>query len=323
MVKAIRVHETGGPEALIYEDYDLAAPGLGEVQIRQHAVGVNFIDVYFRTGAYPAPKPFVPGNEGAGEIAAVGAGVTKFRVGDRVAYAGPLGAYAAARNIEAKFVVPLPQNITYETAAAMMLKGLTAEYLLFRSYAVKAGDTILVHAAAGGVGLILCQWARLLGATVIGTVGSEDKARLAREAGAHETILYRSEDFVARVKEITGGKLCAAVYDGVGKTTFPGSLDCLRPFGSFISFGSSSGPIDAFNITLLSQKGSLYAQRPTLFAYIADEARLTEMAARLMDVVGSGKVKIAVNARYKLEDAASAHRALEGRGTTGAAVLLP
>lgn len=323
MVKAIRVHETGGPEALIYEDIDLAAPGPGEIQIRQHAVGVNFIDVYFRTGAYPAPKPFVPGNEGAGEIAAVGAGVTKFKVGDRVAYAGPLGAYAAARNIEAKFVVPLPQNISYETAAAMMLKGLTAEYLLFRSYKVQPGDTILVHAAAGGVGLILCQWARLLGATVIGTVGSEDKAKLAREAGAHETILYRSEDFVARVKEITGGKLCAAVYDGVGKTTFPGSLDCLRPFGSFISFGSSSGPIDAFNIALLSQKGSLYAQRPTLFAYIADEARLSEMAARLMDVVGSGKVKIAVNARYKLEEAAAAHRALEGRGTTGAAVLLP
>jgi NADPH2:quinone reductase len=324
MVKAIRVHETGGPEALIYEDYDLPAPGPGEVQIKQHAVGVNFIDVYFRTGAYPAPtKPFVPGNEGAGEVVALGAGVTKFKIGDRVAYAGTLGAYAAARNIDAKFVVPLPENISYETAAAMMLKGLTAEYLLFRSYKVQPGDAILIHAAAGGVGLIMCQWAKLLGATVIGTVGGEEKAKLAREAGADHTILYRSEDFVARVKEITGGKLCAAVYDSVGKTTFPGSLDCLRPFGSFISFGASSGPIDAFNIGLLAQKGSLYAQRPSLFAYIADEARLGEMAGRLMEVVGSGKVKIAINARYKLAEAAAAHIALEGRETTGATVLLP
>jgi NADPH2:quinone reductase len=324
MVKAILVHETGGPEALLYEDYDLPAPGPGEVQIRQHAVGVNFIDVYFRTGAYPAPtKPFIPGNEGAGEIVALGEGVTKFKLGDRVAYAGTLGAYAAARNIDAKFVVPLPESVSYETAAAMMLKGLTAEYLLFRSYKVQPGDAILIHAAAGGVGLIMCQWARLLGATVIGTVGSEEKAKLAREAGAHETILYRSEDFVARVKEITGGKLCAAVYDSVGKTTFPGSLDCLRPFGSFISFGASSGPIEPFNIGLLAQKGSLYAQRPSLFAYIADEARLGEMAGRLMEVVGSGKVKIAINARYKLEEAAAAHIALEGRETTGATVLLP
>jgi NADPH2:quinone reductase len=323
MVKAIRVHETGGPEALVYEDYDLPAPGAGEVQIRQHAVGVNYIDVYFRTGAYPSASPFVPGNEGAGEVVALGEGVSKFKIGDRVAYAGTLGAYAAARNIEAKFVVPLPANISYETAAAMMLKGLTAEYLLFRSYPVKAGDTILVHAAAGGVGLILCQWAKALGATVIGTVGSEDKAKLARGAGAHHTILYRSEDFVARVKEITGGKLCAAVYDSVGKTTFPGSLDCLKPFGSFISFGSSSGPVEAFNIGLLAQKGSLYAQRPSLFAYISDEARLGEMAARLMEAVGSGKVKIAVNARYPLAEAAQSHRALEGRETTGATVLLP
>ena len=323
MVKAIRVHETGGPEALLYEECDLSAPGPGEVQIRQHAVGVNFIDIYFRTGAYPAPKPFIPGNEGAGEIVALGEGVTKFKIGDRVAYAGSLGGYAWARNIEAKFVVPLPDNISYETAAAMMLKGLTAEYLLFRSYKVQPGDIVLVHAAAGGVGLIMCQWARLLGATVIGTVGSEEKAKLAREAGAHEVILYRSEDFVARVKEITGGKLCHVVYDSVGKTTFPGSLDCLRPFGSFISFGAASGPIEAFNIGLLAQKGSLYAQRPSLFNYMADQARLTEMAARLMEVVGSGKVKIAINARYPLQEAATAHRALEGRDTTGATVLIP
>jgi NADPH:quinone reductase len=324
MVKAIRVHETGGPEVLRFEDIDLAPPGPGEVQIRQYAAGVNFLDVYYRTGAYLAPtNPFILGNEGAGEIAALGEGVTKFRIGDRVAYAGTLGGYAEARNIEAKFVVPLPENVSYETAAAMMLKGLTAEYLLFRSYKVRPGDIVLVHAAAGGVGLILCQWARALGATVIGTVGSEDKAKLAREAGAHHTILYREEDWVARVREITGGQLCHVVYDGVGKATFPGSLDCLRPLGSFISFGSASGPIEAFNIGLLSQKGSLYVQRPSLFTYMADETRLREMAARLMEAVGSGKVNIAVNARYKLEDAAQAHRALEGRQTTGATVLLP
>ncbi len=324
MVKAIRIHENGGPEALRYEEVDLPAPGQGEVQIRQHAVGVNFLDVYFRTGAYPAPEfPFTPGNEGAGEVVAVGEGVTRFRPGDRVAYAGSLGAYAETRNIEAKFLVPLPEKISYETAAAMMLKGLTAEYLLFRTYPVKPGDVILVHAAAGGVGLILCQWARILGATVIGTAGSEEKAALAREAGAHEVINYSKEDFVERVKEITGGKLCHAVYDGVGKATFPGSLDCLRPFGYFVSFGSASGPIEAFNLGLLAQKGSLYATRPTLFTHMADEARLTEMAARLMEAVGSGKVKIAVHAKLPLAEAAEAHRALEGRKTTGATVLLP
>ncbi len=324
MVKAIRVHETGGPEVLRYEDLgDLPPPGPGEVQIRQHAVGVNFLDVYFRTGAYPAPAmPFIPGNEGAGEIVAAGAGVTRFKPGDRVAYAGSLGGYATARNIEAKFVVPLPDNISFETAAAMMLKGLTAEYLLFRSYKVQPGDIVLVHAAAGGVGLILCQWAQALGATVIGTVGNEDKAKLAREAGAHHVILYRDEDFVARVREITGGKLCAVVYDGVGKATFPGSLDCLRPLGSFISFGSASGSIEAFNLGLLAQKGSLYVQRPTLFTYLADESRLRDMAARLMAAVGSGAVKIAIHARYKLEEAALAHRQLEARQTTGATVLV-
>jgi len=324
MVKAIRVHETGGPEALQYEDVDLPAPGPGEAQIRQRAVGVNYLDVYYRTGAYKAAAmPFVPGNEGAGEIVALGAGVTGFKVGDRVAYAGTLGGYAEARNISANLIVPLPDSISYETAAAMMLKGLTAEYLLFHSYKVQPGDVILVHAAAGGVGLILCQWGRLLGATVIGTVGSEEKARLAREAGAHETILYRSEDFVARVREITGGELCHVVYDGVGKSTFPASLDCLRPFGTFVSFGSASGPIAAFDLGLLAQKGSLYATRPTLFTHLAVPGRLREMAGRLVDAVGSGKVRIAINARYKLEEAAAAHRALEGRETTGATVLLP
>jgi NADPH2:quinone reductase len=322
MVKAIRIHKTGGPEVLRYEDVDLAAPGPGEVQIRQHAIGVNFLDVYFRTGAYAASCPFTPGNEGAGEVVAVGEGVTKFRPGDRVAYAGSIGAYAEARNIEARFLVPLPEAISYETAAAMMLKGLTAEYLLFRTYPVKPDDVILVHAAAGGVGLILCQWARILGATVIGTAGGPEKCALARDAGAHEAIDYSKEDFALRVREITDGKLCHVVYDGVGKTTFPASLDCLRPFGTFVSFGSASGPIEAFNLGLLGQKGSLYATRPTLFTHMADEARLTEMAARLMDVVGSGKVKIAVNARYPLAEAAEAHRALEGRKTTGATVLL-
>jgi NADPH2:quinone reductase len=324
MVKAIRIHKTGGPEVLQYEDIDLASPGPGEVQIRQHAVGVNYLDIYFRTGSYPSPGlPFTPGNEGAGEVVAVGEAVSKFRPGDRVAYAGSIGSYAEARNIEARFLVPLPGAISFETAAGMMLKGLTAEYLLFRTYPVKPDDVILVQAAAGGVGLIMCQWARILGATVIGTAGGEEKAALAREAGAHEVIDYSKEDFVARVREITGGKLCNVVYDGVGKATFPGSLDCLRPFGTFVSFGSASGNIEAFNLGLLAQKGSLYATRPTLFTHLADEARLSEMAARLMDVVGSGKVKIAVHARYPLAEAAEAHRALEGRKTTGATVLLP
>jgi NADPH2:quinone reductase len=324
MVKAIRIHETGDPEVLRYEDIELPPPGPGEARVRNHAVGVNFIDVYFRTGAYPAPtSPFTPGNEGAGEIVALGEGVTQFKVGDRVAYAGSLGSYAEERNIEAKFLVALPEPISYDIGAAMMLKGLTAEYLLFRSYPVQPGDAVLVHAAAGGVGLILCQWARLLGATVIGTVGSPAKVALALEAGAHHVINYREEDFVARVKEITGGKLCAAAYDSIGKTTFPGSLDCLRPFGTFVSFGAASGPIDAFNIGLLAQKGSLYATRPTLFTHLAVPGRLTEMAARLMDVVASGKVKIAVHSRLPLAQAGDAHRALEARETTGATVLIP
>ena len=324
MVKAIRVHETGGPEVMRYEDIDLPAPGPGQVQVRQHAIGVNYIDVYFRSGLYPmAAKPFTPGNEGAGEIVALGAGVENFKVGDRVAYGTAAATYAEAVNADARQVIKLPDSIAYDTAAAMTLKGLTAEYLLFRSYPVRSGDIVLVHAAAGGVGLILCQWARALGATVIGTVGSENKAKLAREAGAHHVILYRTEDFPARVREITEGKLCAAVYDGVGKATFPGSLDCLKPFGTFVSFGSASGPIDAFNIGLLAQKGSLYATRPTLFTHASVEGRLAEMAARLTQAVASGEVRIAVNARYSLAQAAEAHRALEGRATTGATVLIP
>jgi NADPH2:quinone reductase len=323
MVKAIRIHETGGPEVLRYEDVDLPAPGPGEAQIIQRAVGVNFIDIYFRTGLYPSPSlPFIPGNEGAGEVVAVGPGVETFKPGDRVAYAGTIGAYAQARNIETKFLARLPERISYETAAAMMLKGLTAEYLLFRSYKVQPGDTVLIHAAAGGVGLILCQWAKALGAFVIGTAGSADKAKLAREAGADEVILYRKEDFAARVREITGGALCHAVYDGVGKDTFPASLDCLRPFGTFVSFGNASGPVPPFNLGLLSPK-ALFATRPSLFAFIAEEARLREMAARLFAAVESGAVEIPVHATRPLAEAEEVHRALEGRATTGATVLIP
>jgi len=323
MTKAIRVHTPGGPEQMKLEDVTLPAPGKGQVHLRHRAIGVNFIDVYYRTGAYPASAPFTPGCEGAGDVVAVGEGVTDFKPGDRVAYAGPIGGYAAERVIDAHYLVHLPASISYETAAGMMLKGLTAQYLLRRTYRVQKGDTILVHAAAGGVGLILCQWGRALGATVIGTVGSRDKAQLAKEAGADHVILYREEDFAARVKEITGGKLCHVVYDGVGKTTFPASLDCLRPFGMFASYGSASGPIEAFNIGLLAQKGSLYATRPTLFTHMADRAVLNEMAAELMEVVGNGAVKVPVHAHFPLAEAARAHTLLEGRATTGAAVLIP
>ncbi len=324
MVKAIRIYQQGGPEVLRYEEVELPPPGPGEVQIRHHAIGVNFVDVYFRSGSNAMPQaPFTPGHEGAGVIVALGEGVGTFRIGDRVAYVRALGGYAEARNIEAKVLVPLPDAISCETAAAMMLKGLTAEYLLFRTYPVKPGDVVLVHAAAGGVGLILCQWARLLGATVIGAAGSAEKAALARAAGAHEAIVTRQDDFVARVKEITGGKLCHVVYDGVGRATFPGSLDCLRPFGVFVSLGSASGPIDAFNISLLAQKGSLFATRPNLFTHIADEARLGDMAQRLLGAVASGKVKIAIHSRYPLAEASEAHRALEARESTGSTLLIP
>jgi NADPH2:quinone reductase len=322
-MRAIRVHEIGGPEVMRLEETELAAPGPGEVRVRNHAIGVNFIDVYFRKGANPAPTPFTPGNEGAGEIVSVGEGVSAFKPGDRVAYVGTLGAYAQERNIEAKFVVRLPKAISYETAAAMMLKGLTAQYLLRQTYKVKAGDTVLVHAAAGGVGLILCQWAKALGANVIGTVGSPEKAKLAKKAGAKHVILYRDEDFAVRVKDITKGAKCAVVYDGVGKATFPASLDCLRPFGVFASFGSASGPIENFNIGLLAQKGSLFATRPLLFTFLADRARLERMARDLFRVVQSGDVEIAIQSRVPLAEASRAHQALEARQTTGSTILLP
>jgi NADPH:quinone reductase len=323
MVAAVRVHKPGGPEALVYEDIQVGAPGPGQIRIKQHALGINFIDVYFRTGMYPAPSsPFVLGNEGAGEVVAVGEGVKDFKVGDRVAYVA-LGAYAGERLLPADRAVKLPDAISYEQAAGMMLKGMTAQYLIRRVHKVAKGETILVHAAAGGVGLILCQWGKHLGATVIGTVGSKDKAELAKKNGADHTILYRDEDFVAKVKDITGGKLCHVVYDGVGKATFPGSLDCIRPLGMFASFGSASGPIEAFNIGILAQKGSLFATRPTLNTYTATREDLVATAKDLFDVVGSGAVKIPINQKYPLKDAPKAHRDLEGRATTGSSILIP
>jgi NADPH2:quinone reductase len=325
MVAAVRVHKVGGPEVLTYEDVPVAEPGPGQVKVRNHACGVNFIDTYFRMGMYPSPVglPFVSGNEGAGEVIAVGPGVTEVKVGDRVGYVSGLGAYAAERLLPADRAVKLPDNISYEQAAAMMLKGLTVQYLVRQTYKVQKGDNVLIQAAAGGIGLIACQWANHLGANVIGTVGSKDKAELARKHGAHHTILYRNEDFPAKVKEITGGKMCAVVYDGVGKATFPASLDCLKPLGMFVSFGSASGQIEAFNINILQTKGSLFATRPTLTTYAAKREDLLKMASELFEVVGSGAVKIPVNQKYPLKDARKAHRDLEGRATTGSTILLP
>ncbi|WP_375588568.1 quinone oxidoreductase [Hoeflea alexandrii] len=324
-MKAIVVSKHGGPEVLEWRDHEVGNPGPGEVRIRHEAVGLNFIDVYFRTGLYPAPQglPLVPGNEGAGVVTAIGEGVSLFKEGDRIAYAGPIGAYAQERVIEATKIVKVPNDIALDVAASMMLKGMTAEYLLRRTYDVKPGDTILYHAAAGGVGLIVGQWAKALGATVIGTVGSSEKAELASANGYDHVINYRTEDFVERVREITGGKGADVVYDSVGKDTFPGSLDCLRPRGLWASFGQSSGPIEPFNIGILSQKGSLYATRPTLFTYIATRPELEASANALFDVVSRGVVKIDINQRYPLAEAAQAHSDLEGRKTTGTTVLLP
>jgi NADPH:quinone reductase len=325
MVAAVRVHKPGGPEVLTYEDVQIAAPGQGQIKIKQHAAGVNFIDAYFRMGMYPSPvgMPFIAGNESAGEVMAVGPGVTDLKVGDRVAFVGPLGGYAAERLVPGDRAVKLPDNISYDQAAGMMLKGMTVQYLLNKTYKVEKGTVCLIHAAAGGVGLIACQWANYLGATVIGTVGSKEKAEIAKKNGCHHTILYRDEDFVARVKDITGGKLCDVVYDGIGKATYPASLDCIRPLGMFVSFGSASGPISAFDINLLQFKGSLFATRPTLNTYGAKRADLLAMADDLFAVVGSGAVKIPVNQKYPLKDAAKAHRDLEGRGTTGSSILIP
>jgi NADPH2:quinone reductase len=325
MPKAIRVHAHGGPEVLTYEDFDPGQPGAGEVRVRHTAVGVNFLDCYFRSGLYAAPNglPLVPGGEAAGVVVALGNGVSGLNPGDRVAYTTPVGAYAEERLVAADRLVKVPDGISDEEAAAMMLKGMTAEYLLRRTFKVKPGDTVLYHAAAGGVGLIFGQWAKHLGATVIGTAGSADKLALAGQHGFDHLINYREQDFVAAVREITGGKMCDVVYDSVGKDTFPASLDCLKPLGMFVSFGQSSGPIPPFSISLLQQKGSLYATRPTLFAYIAKRADLEASAAALFDVVKSGAVKIAINQRHALKDAAKAHAELEARRTTGTSILIP
>ncbi len=325
MVAAVRVHKVGGPEVLTYEEVEVPAPGPGQIRIKQRACGVNFIDTYFRQGAYPLPAglPFIPGNEGAGDVVAVGSGVSDLKVGDRIAYVFALGGYSAERVLPAERAIKLPDKINFEQAAGMMLKGMTVCYLLRRTFKVEKGTNVLIHAAAGGVGLIACQWANHLGANVIGTVGSKEKAQLAKANGCHHAILYRDEDFVARVKEITGGKLCDVVYDGVGKTTFPASLDCLRQLGMFVSFGSSSGQIEAFNINILQTKGSLFATRPTLNHYAAKREDLVKLANELIDVVASGKVKIPVNQKYALKDAQKAHRDLESRATTGALILIP
>jgi NADPH2:quinone reductase len=321
MMHAIIVHETGGPEVLKWEQVEVKDPGPGEVRLRQQAAGLNFIDVYHRTGLYKQQLPFTPGVEGAGIVVAAAPDVTNVNIGDRVAYAGPIGGYAEERLIAADRLVKLPDAIGSQDAAAMMLQGLTAEMLLRRVYPVKAGETILVHAAAGGVGLILCQWAKALGATVFGTVGSDEKAELARAHGCDYPVVYTRQDFVAEVERITEGKKLPVVYDGVGRDTFMKSLDCLHRRGMMVSFGNASGPVEPFPATLLSQKGSLFLTRPTLFDYVVTREELERAAAELFGVIESGKVKVEVKQRFRLEDAAEAHKALESRKTKGSTVL--
>ena len=324
MTKAIRIFKTGGPDVMEYVDVEVGEPGPGEARVRHHACGLNYIDVYFRTGLYPQPLPAGLGMEGAGVVEAVGEGVAHVKPGDRVAYAcRPPGAYAEARVMPAAPLVKLPDNIDFETGAAMMLQGLTVQYLFRRTFPLKGGETVLFHAAAGGVGLIACQWARALGVTLIGTVGSDAKGELAKQHGAAHVINYNTENFVERVKEITGGKGVPVVYDSIGKDTFTGSLDCLSPLGTMVSFGSASGPVPPFNLNELASRGSLFITRPTVFSYTARREDLDAMAAELFDVVGSGKVKIDINQRYALKDAAQAHIDLESRKTTGSTILLP
>ncbi len=325
MTKAIRFHSTGGPEVLKWEDVDVGSPGKGEILIRHTAVGLNFIDVYHRSGLYPvAALPAVPGLEGAGVIEEVGADVADLVVGQRIAYASvPIGSYSEKRLMPADRVVAIPDGIEDRHAAAMMLKGMTAQYLLRRTYAVQAGDSILVHAAAGGVGLILCQWARHLGATVIGCVGTEEKAELARARGCDHAIVTAGGDFSGRVREITGGEGVAVVYDSVGKETFQGSIDCLRPMGMMVSYGNASGPVPAFEPGLLAAKGSLFLTRPSLMNYTAKRDDMVASANELFEVVGGGHVTVNVNQTYALADAAQAHTDLEARKTTGSTVLLP
>ena len=312
MTHAIRVHEYGGPDVLKWEEVKVGEPGPGEVRIKQTAIGLNFIDIYLRTGLYPQPSfPFIPGMEGAGIVTAVGEGVRDLKVGRRVAYAGPVGAYAEERLIAADRVVKIPNGVSDETAAAIMLKGMTAQYLLRRTYKVERDTTLLFHAAAGGVGLIACQWAHSLGATVIGTVGSAGKALIARAHGCDHVINIREEDLVAKVKDYTKGKGVDVVYNSIGKDTFPASLDCLKPLGMWVSFGQSSGPVPEFKITLLSQKGSLFATRPSIIDYTRSRKDLVATANDLFEVIGEGKVKIAVNQTYPLVEAARAHHDLE------------
>jgi NADPH:quinone reductase len=323
MAHAIRIHQNGGPEVMKWESMDVGEPGPGQVRLKQHAIGVNYIDTYQRSGLYKMQLPFVPGSEGAGEVTAVGPGVTDFKVGDRGAYAGAIGGYAQERVMPADRLVKLPDSIDYKTGAAMMLQGMTVRYLLRQTYKVGPGTTMLLHAAAGGIGLIACQWARHLGATVIGTVSTADKAELAKAHGATHVINYKTEDFVKRTKELTGGKGVDVVYDAVGKDTYPGSLDCLKPLGLWVSFGNASGAITNFDILQLSAKGSLYATRPTLVTYVAKREDLLANANELFDVVSKGVVKINVNHTYALKDAMQAHKDLEGRKTTGSIVLTP
>jgi len=324
MTHAIRFHRTGGPEVLQWEAVELPPPAAGEVRLRQHAVGLNFVDTYYRSGLYPTPLPSGIGAEAAGVVEALGEGVTDLQVGDRVAYAGgPQGAYAEARNMPADRLVCLPAALSFEQGAAMMLQGLTAQYLLRRTYRVQPGDTVLIHAAAGGVGLLMCQWAKALGATVIGTVGSDAKAELAAAHGCDHPIVYTRESFPARVRELTGGEGVPVVYDSIGKDTFMDSLSCLRPLGMMVSFGNASGPVGDVDVGLLARMGSLFLTRPSLFTYAARRSDLLDMAGELFEVVLSGKVKLQINQRYALKDAARAQADLEDRRTTGTSLLLP
>ncbi len=323
MTKAVRIHQHGGPEVLSYEDVEVGDPGPGELRIRQGACGLNFIDTYQRGGLYPLALPTILGLEGAGTVEALGESVGGLAVGDRVAYGTELGGYSEARLIRASRVAKLPDAIDDQTAAAMMLQGMTVEYLIRRTFEVKPGDTVLFHAAAGGVGLIACQWLKALGVTVIGTVGSDEKAALAEANGCDHPIIYTRENFVERVKEITDGQGVPVVYDSVGKDTWEGSLDCLQPRGLMVTFGNASGPVTGVNMGILGAKGSLYVTRPSLMTYAASDQELAESAAQVIDQVSSGAVKIAVNQTYPLAEAAAAHADLEGRKTTGSTVLLP
>ena len=323
MVTAIRVHETGGPEVMKAEQVDVGAPGAGQVRLRHTAIGVNFIDTYFRTGLYKTALPFIPGNEAAGVVEAVGEGVTDFKPGDRVAYIFGPGTYVQERLVPADKLVPVPDGVSDQVAAAVLLKGLTAQYLLRRTFKVEAGHEILIHAAAGGVGLIAGQWAKHLGATVIGTAGSPEKIELALAHGYDHVINYRTEDFVARTLEITEGRKVEVVYDSVGKDTFSGSLDVLKPLGLLALFGQSSGPVPPFDLNILNQKGSLFLTRPSLFAYMANRTVLLKAAEELFGLIASGVLTIPVNQTFPLSEARAAHEALEGRHTTGTTILIP